>query len=149
MLGLIGMVPSGIKMALVAALVALVGAAFWHYTIVKNERDSALAQAGALKVANQVQHATIDAQSSRLLDFKESEQKMQETLEALAQSQQDAAQYQKELNDVLNRDLDRISAGKPSMLERRINRGTARVLGMFECATGGCEDDNRGPPGSR
>ena len=145
MLGLMGLVPSGVKMALLAALVAAAGLFYWHYTTVKSERDAALAQVGALQVENKVQDATIDALEANIKEWEAAQERMQATLDALATAQTEATAQQRKLNDVLSKhDLSALSVAKPGLLERRINRGTADVFRMFECATGGCPD---GPGG--
>jgi uncharacterized coiled-coil protein SlyX len=145
MLGMLGLVPSGIKMALLAALVAAAGMFYWHYTSVKSERDAALAHVGALKVENQVQDATIDALEENIAEWEAAQERMQATLDALATAQAKATEQQRKLNDVLSKhDLGALSVAKPGLLERRINRGTADVFRMFECASGGCPDDPGG-----
>ena len=139
--GILGSVTG--KIAMVAVVAALAGGAWLYHSKVVAERDAAINKAAALQVAKEVQDATIAAQKDAIARWKEAERRMQETLEELAKAQQDAAQYQKELNDVLSKhDLDRLSEGKPGMLERRINRGTARVLRMFEHATDGGRDND-------
>jgi len=140
MLGLL--VPSGVKMALLAGLVVAIAGAFWHYTIVKGERDAALAAVGALTVENAVQDETIVTLQGAVGEWQEQAERFQATLDQMATNQVAANKHARELNDVLSKhDLTRLSVAKPGLIRNRINRGTAGILGMFECATGGCDDD--------
>jgi hypothetical protein len=143
MLGLIGMVPSPLKIGLVVALAVAVSGFYWYHTIVKSERDNAIAQVGALEVAKQVQDATIYALEANAHEWNAAQERMQTTLDALATAQVEATAQQRKLNDVLGKhDLEYLSARKPGLVERRVNAGTADVLRLFECTTGGCEDDS-------
>ena len=138
MFALASLIPSGGKMAVMAAVVVALGMFSWHYTNVKDARDEALAQVGALQVENQIQDQTIIAQSNRLQDFVNAQREFQLTLNAMAEAQVEANDTAKELNDVLSEhDLTRLSLAKPNLIERRINDGTLDVFRMFESTTGG------------
>jgi len=146
MLGLLGMIPGGIKMALVAALVVAAGLFYWHYTTVKSERDAALTRVGQLQVAHEVQQATITGLEEAIGDWKAQADRFQKTLDAMADAQVEANSQARKLNDVLSKhDLAALSLAKPGLVERRINSGSADVLGLFESATAGSKDQ----PGSR
>jgi uncharacterized coiled-coil protein SlyX len=141
-MGFVSLIPSGIKMAILAALVAAVAVFYWHYTGVKADRDTALAKVGALEVTIATQNPTIDTQSSTLSDWKAHAEQFQAALNAMAIAQSEANTQARKLNNVLSKhDLERLSLAKPGLIERRINGGTADVLGMFESTT------NRGKDG--
>jgi limonene-1,2-epoxide hydrolase len=128
----------GLKVALLAVLATAVGAAYWHYTIVRGERDLALQQVGALTVANEVQRSTIKGQEEAIANWAEAQARMQATLDALATAQVEANVTARRLNDVLSKhDLHALSLAKPGLVERRINSGTADILGLFESESGG------------
>ena len=128
----------GIKFALLAVLATAIGGAFWHYTIVKGERNAAIAQVGALTIANEIQHTTIATQEAAISNWVEAQAKMQLTLDAMANAQITANKVAKELNNVLAKhDLHKLSLAKPNAIERRINRGTANVLRLFNTETSG------------
>jgi hypothetical protein len=138
MLGML--MPSGIKMALLAALAVAIAGAYWHYTTVKGERDAAIAQVGALQVANEVQRSTIKDQEAAIENWAEAQARMQATLDALATAQVEANATARRLNNVLSKhDLHALSLAKPGLIERRINSGTADVLRMFESESGGVD----------
>lgn len=123
----------GLKFALLAILMTAIGGFYWHYTVVKGERDTALMAVGALEVAAAVNSATIKDQEKAIDEWAVAQVRMQATLDAMAQAQVDANETAKELNDVLGKhDLHALSLGRPGMVERRINRGTANVLRLFE-----------------
>lgn len=132
------LLPSGVKMALLAAVVTAIAGAYWHYTVVKGERDLAVQQVGALTVANQTQRSTIKDQETAIGKWVEAQARMQITLDALATAQVEANSTARRLNDVLSKhDLHALSLAKPGLIERRINSGTAAVLGLFESESGG------------
>ncbi len=123
----------GLKLALMAVLVTAIGGFYWHYTVVKGERDTALMAVGALEVAAAVNIATIKDQEKAIGQWADAQAQMQATLNALAQAQVEANETARKLNDVLGKhDLHALSLAKPGLIERRINRGTAAVLGLFE-----------------
>lgn len=144
MLGLLGLVPSGIKLALLAAILAAVGVLYWQYTSMKHDRDVAIAQVGALQVAKEVQDATIDTQREAIDRWKSQAEEFQVTLKAMADAQVAASKEARRLNDVLSKhDLTRLSLAKPGLIESRINGGTANIIGLLRCASGHrCDDDN-------
>lgn len=138
MLGML--MPSGIKMAVLAALVVAMAGAYWHYTVVKGERDLALQQVGALTVANEVQRSTIREQESAISNWAEAQARMQVTLNAMSKAQVEANSTARRLNNVLSKhNLHALSLAKPGLIERRINSGTANILRLFESETRGVD----------
>lgn len=138
MLGML--MPSGIKMALLAAVAVAVAGAYWHYTVVKGERDLALQQVGALTVANSVQRTTIKDQEKAIGNWAKAQAQMQKTLDSLATAQVEANSTARRLNDVLSKhDLHALSLAKPGLIERRISSGTADILRLFEVESGGAD----------
>lgn len=136
---------AGVKLAILAALAVAVGGAYWHYTVVKGERDAAMAQVGALEVVTTVQRATIHDQEAAIDDWVIAQKRMQATLDAMAQAQVKANEEARRLNDVLSKhDLHALSLAKPGLVERRINSGTARILGMFESESAGADHQHDG-----
>lgn len=128
----------GLKMALLAALVAAGGVFYWHYTNVKAERDAALAQVGALTAAKAVQDQTIVSLEKTVGEWKAQADRFQSTLDKLADAQVQATAEQRKLNDILGKhDLEALSLAKPGLIENRINAGSRSILLEFETATGG------------
>lgn len=126
----------GLKLALLAVLATAIGAAYWHYTVVKGERDAALMQIGSLKVVTADQRTTIRGQEAAIDNWAAAQIKMQKTMDALATAQVEANTTARKLNNVLSKhDLHALSLAKPGLIERRINRGTASILGLFESET--------------
>ncbi len=141
MLGMLGL--SGIKMALLGVLVTAIAGAYIHYSIVKGERDDAIAAVGALQVETQIQDQTIATLEQGIDAWVAHSEALRQTNEAMANAQVAATAEQRRLNDVLSKhDLSALSVAKPGLLERRINSGTADVLRMFECSSGAeCNND--------
>lgn len=139
MLGMItGLIPglSTVKIALLVAAAVAAGLFYWHYTSVKSERDSALAQVGAYQVTTEIQKTVIEGQKDAIKDWVAKAAEFQQTLDRMAANQVQANATAKRLNDVLSRhDLHALSLAKPALVERRVNDGTADILRMFENTT--------------
>lgn len=134
----------GLKLAIIGiALTALV-AAYWHYTVVKGERDTALQEVGALRAAKAVQDTTIKVQKEALDNWKAEAAQFQDTLNQMVKAQTEANETARKLNDVLSRhDLHALSLARPGLIERRINSGSADVLGLFYSVTSDSNNDSR------
>ena len=139
----LGGIGLGIKMLAAGVLLTAVAGAYWHYTSVKNERNAAMAQVGALNVAHKVQSATISTLERAIRQWKTQADRFQLALDAMTEAQVEANSQTRRLNNVLSKhDLERLSLAKPGLIERRINRGTADILSVFECASGrDCSND--------
>jgi hypothetical protein len=150
MFGLLGMIPSGLKLAFGIGLIVAVAAAWLHYKSVVSDRDTALAEVGSLTLAKVVQDATISEQKKALDEWKESTAAFQKKLAELTAAQLEASREARRLNDVLARhDLHALSLAKPGLIEPRINSGTADILRLFESATGSNDRINANrPPGN-
>ena len=137
-MGFLLALPGGAKMAMLAAVAVAVAMFYWHYTVVKGERDAAMAQVGALQVANSVQVSTIHSLESVVEEWAAQASQMQETLGAMQEAQVEANKHQRRIADVLGKhDMEVLALGKPVLVERVINRGTADVFSMFESVTEG------------
>lgn len=139
----LGGIGIGIKMLAAGVLLTAMAGAYWQYTSMKNERNTAMTQVGALNVANNVQDATISALERVVGQWQAQAEQFQATLNAMAAAQVEANSPTRRLNNVLSKhDLERLSLAKPGLIERRINRGTADILRVFECASGrDCQDN--------
>lgn len=143
MFGLSG-IGIGLKMLAAGVLLTAVAGAYWHYTSVKNERNAALARVGALNVAHAVQEDTISTLEGAIDQWQAQATQFQAALNAMTEAQVEASSQTRRLNNVLSKhDLERLSLAKPGLIERRINRGTADILSVFECASGrDCPDND-------
>ncbi len=123
----------GFKLALLAVLATAIGAAYWHYTVVKGERDAALMQIGSLQVVTEDQRTTIRDQETAIGNWATAQARMQKTLDDLAAAQIKANTTARKLNGILAKhDLHALSLAKPGLIEQRINKGTVSILEMFK-----------------
>lgn len=137
-MGFLSLVPSGVKLALLAALVTAAGLFYWHYTNVKAERDAALAQVGALQTAKAVQDETIKSLQDTVGAWKDQADKFQKTLDRMADAQVKATEEQRKLNTILGKhNLEVLSLAKPGLIENRINKGSNDIMKTLEAVTGG------------
>lgn len=111
-----------IKIALVAVVVAAV-AGFWlHYTSVLKER-----QALAVQVAQQTE---------ALQNWQDQWDQMRQALAEADSLRREARKpYDQMVQLVERHDWDRMATGRPTLLARLINRGTAERFRVFECIT--------------
>jgi len=111
------------------AIVSVVGVGYAHYRNVLAERETALAERDMLVIQNAGLEASRDA-------FMEQAEAARAAMADMAYAAAEARQEVDDLNEKLRKhDLAALAKAKPGLIERRINRGTAGVLGMFERAT--------------
>jgi hypothetical protein len=133
-----------------AALALVIGLGYRHYTNVLEENATLKVNNQILSGAVETQNRTIGKLEDANKEWKAEVGRVVKTMEDLRKSQIEAATEARRLNDVLSQhDLNALSAAKPGLVERRINRGTADILGMFHNETAGSENDrsDRGAPG--
>lgn len=128
------------------AILSVVGVGYTHYRNVLAERESALAERDQLAIANAGLEASRDA-------FRQQAESARRAMDDLTATAAEARIEVDNLNEKLRKhDLEKLAKAKPGLVERRINRGTAGVLGMFESATapgnggGGSPAPDNAPP---
>lgn len=142
MIGLLGLVPSGVKMAFLGALAAAVVLFAVHYLSLRGQRDAALAQVGALQTANQVQQQTIADFQDAVADWEAQAEQFQAALAEEADNRREAESHARDLERKLARhDLAALAQARPDSIERVINSAGDCVGRMLEFATGGRADD--------
>lgn len=141
MLGLLGVMPGGLKMLLLGAVVALAGALAWYIYDLKSDRDEALTLAATQKVALSAQEDTIASLHKAVDEWIAHAGQLSADVAAMASAQREATVQTRKLNDVLSRhNLHALALAKPGLIESRINAGSVDALCMFEHATGGHSD---------
>ena len=142
-----------IKMILIGlaalAIVTTIGIGANHYFSVLTEREAALAERDLLVIENAGLVGSRDA-------YKEQTKAMSAAMTDMTSAAVRAEQEVDQLNEKFRKhDLAKLAKAKPGLVERRINRGTAAVLGMFDAATapgydsgGGAAPDNPAAPGA-
>lgn len=132
-----------LRIGLVSVLIGILGAGYWHYTSILDDRTEALAQVREVEIVKKIQEKTINDLTIALNKEREKMREFQEVLTELATVQKNANKEARRLNDVLSKhDLNALSLAKPGLIENRINAGTADILRMFEQTTTGGSDNN-------
>jgi len=111
------------------AIATVVGTGYLHYQSILRDRDAALADRDRLTLEN--------AELAEGMDL------YRRQAEAASEAMVDMADAADAANDEVERlnalfrehDFGRLTKAKPGQLERRINRGTDRILELFEQAT--------------
>ena len=120
------------------AILSVVGVGYTHYRNVLAEREAALAERDMLTIENAGLAASRDA-------FEEQAETLQEAMVDMTAAAAQAELEVDQLNETLRKhDLAKLAKAKPGLIERRINRGTADVLGMFVAATAPAGDGSGG-----
>jgi len=132
---------SGMKFAimgiLASAVVTAVGLGYWHYTGLLSKVAILQANNAKLETAIQVQKSTITVQADALEEWQDSQAKLLKTVEDLVEVNRTATTETRRLQNVFSRhDLNALAQRKPTLVETRINRGTADIGRLLECATG-------------
>ena len=126
-----------------AAALAAVGILLWQNHNLRQENSTLSANNGILSAAVEQQRETVDRAVEITQEWESHFDDFQNQLDELTQVQRNAAAETRRLNDVFAKhDLERLSLAKPGLVERAINDGTDRMLGMFEHETGGDPDDS-------
>lgn len=131
-----------IKLALFAAVLVTIGFLYWQNQSLRKDNKTLTENNVKLEFAVDAQKATIDAALSAVSEWKDQIDEFQDTISEMVDTQQSATAETRRLNDIFTKhDLNRLSLAKPGLVQRRVNSGTADVLGMFESETAG--DQNR------
>lgn len=118
------------------AIVSVVGIGYTHYRNVLADRATVVAERDALVVDNASLAASRDS-------YKEQSEALARAMNDMADAAIAAQNEVEDLNEKLRKhDIAKLAKAKPGLVERRINRGTADVFGMFAAAT--ATGDDRG-----
>lgn len=141
MLGMLGLIPSGIKMLLLGALVAVVAGVAGYIWWLQRENAGLHTRVGAQEAALSIQKDTISSLEQINQEWVKAAADMKALVNQMATVQQEATAQTRKLNDVLSRhNLLALALAKPGLIENRINAGSVDALCMFEFATGGHPD---------
>lgn len=131
---------SGLKAIVIGlcalAIVGTITAAALVYRGVLNENARLNARVAEDAVALQAQKAATDYAVRTVGEWADAAKKQQALLDEYSRTQQDAVATMRRLNDVLAKhDLRALAAAKPSLVERRVNDGSAAALRLLRDAT--------------
>ncbi len=136
------------KKLFIALGVLIVIAGVWFAVKMHERTVDKLAQSEAARAAQVMAHettlASLEIQKQATAQWQASAKKYQGTLDEQKRVQATAAEEGRRISETLrDHDLDRLARKKPSLLERAINRGTARVIGLLNCSSTarGCDGD--------
>lgn len=126
----------GLMLIAAGAVALIIYLGYNHYTGLVADLETARINQSKLETAVETQKLTIDTMASAITEWEAHSKQMQATMGALAEAQQEATVYQRKLANVFAKhDLKKLSAAKPALVERAINRGTADVFSMFRNET--------------
>jgi len=141
------------KKLLIVLAVLIVIAGVWFAVKMHERTVEKLAESEAARAAQVMAHettlASLEIQKQAAAQWQASAKKYQGTLNEQKRMQAAAAEEGRRLSETLrDHDLERLAREKPSLLERTINRGTARIIGLLNCSSTarGCDGD-RGAAG--
>lgn len=132
----------GIYGAIISAIVTVSYLGYRHYnnlleTISVLEKNNA-----RLEVSVQLQQDTIDTQQQAIANWESAQTALISAVHELARVNEQATAETRRLTDVFTgHDLNALALRRPGLIERRVDRGTADVLRMLECASGAERQD--------
>lgn len=141
---MINLLPRGLLVGGVAAIILAVSGylLYQHYLGVLDKVGELQRENATLQVSIDLQKETIKEQQSAIREWSEAMDRFTARVEELARVTQDAASESRKLDETLSdSDLGKLAREKPGLIERRINRGTARIGRLLECATGAPHPD--------
>lgn len=123
MLGLLS--GTWVKLGVGVLVVALIGAAIWHYNTLRTERDEFMVQVELERTAHLQTKGSFAMYRE---DAERSREQITRSMAGLAKATAEAAKQNRELVEKLSRhDLEDLSARKPGLLENRVNEATEAV----------------------
>ena len=111
------------------------------------ENATLTANVAVVETALGTQKGATDHAVKVIEQWKQAYDKQQEKLDEYEAIVENADQERKRLDKVFaDSDIEALANAKPTLIELTVNRGTARVIGLLECATtsGGCGTAKRG-----
>lgn len=133
--------------------ILIVIAGVWFAVKMHERTVSKLAESEAARASQEVAHettlASLENEREAASRWKASAEQYQRTLDEQKRMQAVASEEGRRIAQTLrDHDLDRLARAKPELLERTLNRGTARIIGLLNCSStaSGCEGD-RGTSG--
>lgn len=122
--------------AAVTAIAVVVGLLYWQNQSLKKDNATLIGNNATLENIVSEQQAIVDAAVNAIKEWSGKLDTLTQSVGEMAEVGRQASSETRRLNNVFARhDMERLSLAKPGLIERRINRGTADVLGMFERET--------------
>lgn len=133
------------KVIAVLLIVGLLTAGYFHYKGLVANLKTLEANAVKMDLAVEIQHKTIGVFKKSIDSWETSQNELIAQMEELKNVSEQAAAERGRLGKIFAKhNIAKLAARKPGLIEKRINRGTAHALSLFECATQGgidCESD--------
>lgn len=136
------------KKLLIALAVGILIAGVWFAVKMHERTVEKLAQSEAARAAQVVAHettlASLQVQKQVAAEWKASAEKYQRTLDEQERVKELASAEGQRISQTLrDHDLEQLTRKKPELLERIVNRATARMLGLLNCSStpSGCDGD--------
>lgn len=147
-------IPAKLIYALVAGAVVLsiFYFGFRHYSDMVDDIAMLNADKAKLEVSVKLQKQTIQVKDEAIDKWEAAQKELIATIEAMAEVSAAATAETRKINDLFaDHNLSELSKRKPGLIEKRINRGSARSDRLLYCASGGagrdCDKQNEGAPG--
>jgi len=136
-----------IYVAIFLAVLFSIWLAFTYHKSVVARNAELTAELSTTELARRVDAAKMDAQAGAIQQWKDSHDELQATLRDQERVSKDSRVEKRKLNETFrDHDLTRLAAAKPSLVERIINRGTARMQRLLVCASASARCDDNGNP---
>jgi len=139
------LVVAGLILAAILIVTLSVKMALKYHEGVVEENATLREQISTTQLAIEVEQTRNTAQAGAIQKWKEAHAQVQLKLAEQKQVQLEARAETEKLNETFREhDLTRLAAAKPALIERAINRGTARIHRLLVCASAGRECDDSG-----
>lgn len=123
------------------AVVTIITLGYVHYTGLVEDNARLRENEVKLLVAIETQKEATAAALGAVDAWRKSAADLGKRVDEMAEVQRSATVQTRRLNDIFAKhDLEALSLAKPRLIQRRINSGSAAVLRVLECATGGGTD---------
>ena len=129
---------------------AIIGAAYWHYTGLIDQRAELSRTVGQLETNLATERASVGTLKASRKQWVASAKRSQAQADANKKLEAEARAELDRLNDIFAKhDLHRLALAKPGLIGRRATDGTSRVFMAIECASGRIESCSDPKPTSK
>ena len=118
------------------AIIAIITLGYRHYTGLVEENKALSVEIAVKNETILSQEATNKRAIATIGEWKESQDKLANSFNELAEAVKDARKETNRLSLIFRKhDLEKLALRKPGLIENRINSGTSNINRLLECAT--------------
>jgi len=122
------------------AVVTIIGLGYLHYTSLLEDISRLKQTNQQLVISNKSKDVTIGKYSDTVKEWKESQDQYIKDMKELREISIKSQEEVQRLHGIFSKhNIEKLAINKPTLLEKRVNSGTANAFRMFECSSGSAD----------